>query len=194
MKGGVGEIENTTSSKVTRLVENCTQTTIGSDQISLSGSDGEIKISVVGEIKKSTSSIVLQSLVTIIGLLANIITLISLTLNGQEFPRITRILLLHQTTIDSFVCATGIVMCIQPFMWMTGAATFDLLLCQLWHGQAIYWFGVLISIWNLVFIAVERYVMIRFTYNHQNIKRKHIYSTFFAMYVLCLIVKIPASL
>jgi hypothetical protein len=135
-----------------------------------------------------------QTIVTIIGLFANLITLVTLVLNGKGFPQISRLLLRHQAVADSFVCIMGIGSYTQPFMWMTGESTFDFLLCQVWHGQAIYWGGVLLSVWNLVFIAVERFVMINYPYKHRNILPKHIYTAFTMMYIFSVILLGPAYL
>ena len=46
--------------------------------------------------KKYLGVIVLQNVITVMGLLANTITAITLVLNGKEFPRITRILFIQQ--------------------------------------------------------------------------------------------------
>ena len=45
----------------------------------------------------------------------------------------------------------------QKFMWLSGDTTFDLIICQAWHGQALYWGAVLVSVWNKVLIAIERF-------------------------------------
>ena len=124
----------------------------------------------------------LETLSAITGLLVNIITVVTLAVNGKEFPQIGRILLQHQAIADSLVCSMGIVLLMQPFMWVTGNDTVDFLVCQVWHSQAIYWLSVYISIWNLVFIAFERFIMIVFPFKHRNIRPTHIYSAFLIMY------------
>ena len=118
----------------------------------------------------------------------------ALFLHGNGFPRIGRMLLQHQAVADSFVCIMGIGIYTQPFMWMTGNAVFDHLLCQVWHGQAIYWGGVLLSVWNLVFIAVERFLMINHPYHHRNMRQTHVYLVFMLMYLFSVVFLIPAYL
>ena len=54
--------------------------------------------------------VVLQIVITIIGLLANIITAITLVLNGKDFPRLSRILFVHQAILHSFVCLLAIIL------------------------------------------------------------------------------------
>ena len=142
------------------------------------------------ESEKSTTLVVftyLQTILTAIGLIANLVALMTLTLNGKVFPPISCLLLQHQAVADSFVCIMAIGMYTQPFMWMTGNGTFDFLLCQVWHGQAIYWGGVLLSVWNLVFIAVERFVMVIYPFKGELMRPVHIYVAFIVMYAFSVI-------
>ena len=111
----------------------------------------------------------LKCTVTVVGLIGNVITLITLSINGKDLPIIGRCLLIHQATVDTFVCLMSLGMYIQPFMWMTGNTTFDFLLCQIWHGQPIYWGAVLLSVWNVVLIAHERFMLILHPLKHQTI-------------------------
>jgi hypothetical protein len=83
--------------------------------------------------------------------------------------------------------------CTQPFMWMTGKKSFDLLLCQVWHSQAIYWLAIHLSTWILVFIAVERFVMIEYPFKHRNIQPKHIYIALVIMYIVVSIILLPGN-
>ena len=144
--------------------------------------------------KKYFGVIVLQNLITAIGLLANIITAITLVLNGKEFPRLTRILFIQQALLDSLVCLLAIILYSQRFMWMTGNATFDLLLCQVWHGQGIYWIVFQLSIWNLMLIAIERFLKIDRPFTHLNMRPNHIYLVLIVMLFFNIIVYIPAYL
>ena len=96
-------------------------------------------------------------------------------------------LLKHQSVVDGIVCLLGVGLYVQPYMWMTGNDTFDQLLCKVWHGQALFWFFVVVSIWNLVLIAVERFLMIKHPYKHRNILPKHVYISFTALYILSLV-------
>ena len=77
-------------------------------------------------------------------------------------------------------------------MWMTGNSTFDFLLCQVWHGQAIYWSGVTISVWNLVLMAVERFLIIRYPYKHRDMPPSKVYKAWAILYVLIILFLVPA--
>ena len=112
--------------------------------------------------------IFIKTVITSIGLLANITTLASLILNGDLFPLIGRILLIHQAIVDTFICMMAIGIYNQPFMWSTDNVTFDFLVCQVWHGQAIYWGAVLLSVWNVVLIALERFILLNHPVKHRN--------------------------
>ena len=114
-------------------------------------------------------------------------------------------LLQHLALVDTFVCIMGIGISIQNTpvmignatkmsMLMTGDATIDLLVCQAWHGQTLYWGGVLLSVWNLVLITVERFVMISYPYKHRNIRPAHIYVVLVIVYTLSVISLAPAYL
>ena len=131
---------------------------------------------------------------TTIGLLANVLTLATLILNGKSFPKISRILLKHQAITDGVVCIMGIgIYCGQwNLMWMTGNATLDFFICQAWHGQAMYWGVVVVSVWNLVLIAFERFLMINYPEKHQNMQTTHIYIIFALVYICSSIILIPA--
>ena len=130
-----------------------------------------------------------------IGLVANVVTLVTLSLHGKGFPLMSRSLLRHQSIVDSLVCIMGIGMYSQDPMWMTGNNTFDHILCQVWHGQAIFWSCVLVSVWNLVFIAGERFYMICYPYSyrkHRNKRLGEMYKVFILLYLLSMIFLIPA--
>ena len=134
-----------------------------------------------------------QLILLMIGLFANVITLVTLALNGKKFPWITRTLMQHLAVADSLVCLLGIVICTQPVMWMTGNTYLDLLLCQVWHSEAIFWLAILLSIWILVFISVERFVMIEYPFKHRNITPKHIYTALVIMYIVISILMFPVN-
>ena len=133
--------------------------------------------------------------ITIIGLLANIVTFFTLTFNNDEFPRNGRILLVHQTVADMIVCLMSIGIYTQNYMWLTGNETFDLILCQAWHGQALYWGIVLVSVWNVVLIAYERFIVINKVNNPKNyrvIHKKDIIKTFITVYMMSFVFLLPA--
>ena len=136
----------------------------------------------------------LKCTVTVVGLIGNVITLITLSINGKDLPIIGRCLLIHQATVDTFVCIMSLGMYIQPFMWMTGNTTFDFLLCQIWHGQPIYWGAVLLSVWNVVLIAHERFMLILHPFKHQTISITRISKVLAMLYVLSIVCLLPAYL
>ena len=137
----------------------------------------------------------LKTSITVIGLLANIATFFTLTFNNDEFPRNGRILLLHQTVADMIVCLMSIGIYTQNYMWLTGNKTFDLILCQAWHGQALYWGMVLVSVWNVVLIAYERFIVINKVndpMNYREIHKKDIIKAFITVYVMSFVFLLPA--
>ena len=109
--------------------------------------------------KKTIQSI--QSTTNIIGCLVNLATLIVL----RKIPRaslspIYLYLLISQTTADFLICVCGTIISLQPPMWATGSVVFDTFICHVWHGQYSYWVLVIISTWNLVLIAYDRFLAI----------------------------------
>ena len=129
----------------------------------------------------------IKTVVTSIGLLANLTTLVSLILNGDLFPLIGRILLIHQATVDAFICMMAIGIYNQPFMWLTDNITFDFLVCQVWHGQAIYWGAVLLSVWNVVLIAFERFILLNHPVKHRNVQQNIVYKIIASLYLFSII-------
>lgn len=62
--------------------------------------------------------------------------------------------------MDGIVCLMATIQILTPYMWMTGLPFWDLVICQFWHGQGIYWATFLVSIYNLIAIAYERYLTV----------------------------------
>ena len=131
-------------------------------------------------------------LILVTGLLSNVVTLLTLTWHGKGFPLMSRTLLRHQAIVDALVCVMGILMYSQDPMWMTGNDLFDHVLCQVWHGQAIFWSCVLVSVWNLILIAMERWLMICRTYKHRNMRLREMYKMLIAMYSISFVFLVPA--
>ena len=96
------------------------------------------------------------------GVVANLLTFATLTVNGRAFSRMTALLLKHQSLIDAAVCtlASGVFM--QTSVWHVGVYAIDVVICFVWNNQYIYWAIVLLSVWNLVFIAVDRLIAVCF--------------------------------
>ena len=131
-------------------------------------------------------------LVTTVGLVGNLTTLLTLAIQEKMLPKVGRILLMHQTLLDAFVCIMSLGLYSQPYMWMTGNVTFDRVLCHAWHGQAVFWSGVLMSVWNVVFIAYDRFMLITHPLEHRNIRLNSIYKAFALIYVLGFVCLVPA--
>ena len=102
----------------------------------------------------------IELVITVIGLCLNILTIVSLQKHKENLSNTILLLLQHQSLLDSWICIMAIVILLQPYMWTTGNQLFDLLVCQIWHGQGMYWGCVFLSIYNLVLIAVERYMAV----------------------------------
>ena len=134
----------------------------------------------------------LATWVTVIGLIGNLSTLLVLKRNKEMIPKISRLLLMHQTFLDTMVCSMGIGIYTQPYMWMTGNILFDLLLCQAWHGQALYWTVVLLSGWNVVLIAFDRFIVINHPLKHRVISNIDIGKIYVLLYLSGLIFLLPA--
>lgn len=80
-------------------------------------------------------------------------------------------------------------------MWLTGYSTFDLIVCQAWHGQALYWGTVLVSVWNKVLIAIERFIVINKVNDprkYRVITGKDVMMIFATVYMLSFIFMLPA--
>ena len=93
---------------------------------------------------------VIGTLIPFVGLICNFITFVTLKLNATGFSPISRIILQNQAIADSFVSTMGIVFFTQKHLWVTSNHLFNTILCHVWHSQAIYWSGVLLSVWNVV--------------------------------------------
>ena len=132
--------------------------------------------------------------VYIVGFVANIMTLITLMRNGEIFSPSTCLLLKHQALVDSWVCATGAILILQPPMWTTGNKYFDTVVCFIWHRQAPFWGAILLSVWNLAAIALERYMAICFPFKHGKFREELSRKSIAAIYVVNVFVTIPCLL
>ena len=132
--------------------------------------------------------------VYIVGFVANTMTLITLIRNGDMFSPSTCLLLKHQALVDSCVCAAGAIIFLQPPMWTTGNKYFDTLVCFIWHSQAPFWGAILLSVWNLAAIALERYMAICFPFKHGKFREELSRKSIAAIYVFNVFVTIPCLL
>ena len=138
-------------------------------------------------------SYVLFNLITVLGLVANATALFVFVQNRKKFPRISRMLLQNQAVADICVCVLGIGMYTQDYwgLYMSKNAVFDSVLCQTWHSQAVYWIGVLVSVWALVLLAIERFMMVVYPYSHRNIKEKTVYLITSGTFLTIIVMTIP---
>ena len=143
------------------------------------------------DISSSTAITAILTTISVLGFLANLVTLAILILYKKDFPDVGRILLKNQAISDAFVCIMAIGLIIQTFRWTTGFKLFDFILCQVWHSQALFWGGVHLSIWNLVCIAVERFIKVSYPFKYLSIQQHHIYIACVAIYLSSVVFTIP---
>ena len=135
--------------------------------------------------------VISQLIICIVGYVANKITFITLLRNGDMFSPSTCLLLKHQALVDSWICAMGIILLLHPPMWTTGNTYFDPVLCHIWHSQATFWFAVMLSVWNLAAIAVDRYLAVCRPLKYSQVQGKPMYYGIAGMYVAVLVTVIP---
>ena len=134
----------------------------------------------------------LQLVLTVTGTVANSATFLVLTVNGGHFSPLILFLLKHQSFVDGWACVMGTALLLQPPMWETGVTVLDFLICHLWHSQTWYWAVVTLSIWNLMLIAVERFIAICYPFKHTYMTKKHLWYALLGMYVISVIFLIPS--
>ena len=125
--------------------------------------------------------------VAITSVVANTLTLVTLTINGQAFSRQTIVLLRHQSLLDAAVSVFACGVFTQPSMWSLGAYYLDFFICFVWHSQYIYWIYVFLSVWNLVFIAVDRFLAVCSPIRYTTMSPKHIKIAIAALYPPCIL-------
>ncbi len=130
--------------------------------------------------------------VTLLGCTVNVFTCITFVCNGTIFNEQIRVLLQHQCLVDALVCALALLFLLQKPMWTTGTPCLDTFICLFWHNQIPYWAALLISVWNLVFIAFERYTSICSPLRHNKYTKKKIILTILVMYIWSIFSLVPA--
>ena len=129
------------------------------------------------------------------GFFANAATYLTLTFNGGRFSPLILLLLKHQALVDMGACGMGSMYLFLPAgRWFTGSRTFDFVVCHSWHNQIIFWTCVSVSVWNLVLIGVERYIMICKPFVYLSVTRKHVFYSFAVLYVGCIVCLLPSYL
>ena len=101
-----------------------------------------------------------QFVMALVGIIANLLTLVTLMKNGDEFQDIILMLLKYQSLIDGINCTTVLLIFKLPLVTHTGNYVVDSILCHLWTTQHLYWTGMFLSTWNLVCLALERYICV----------------------------------
>ena len=61
---------------------------------------------------------------------------------------------------------------IQPVMFTLNYPPLDFVICQCWHGQALYWAMIFVSVYNLVLIAFERFLAICKPLHHERFNER----------------------
>ena len=74
--------------------------------------------------------------------------------------------------MDAIICIMATVHIIQPVMFTLDYAPLDFFICQCWHGQALYWAMIFVSIYNLVLIAFERFLAICKPLHHERFSER----------------------
>ncbi len=122
----------------------------------------------------------------IVGLIANVLTLVVFNRNGGIFSSGILTLLKHQSIADIIVCFIGIIIFLQQDMWTTGVYHLDLIICHVWHSQFFYWMFTAISGWNVILISIERYITIVWPLKHHTMPT-HMCKSFILIYILAVI-------
>ncbi|KAI0213427.1 hypothetical protein LSAT2_001543 [Lamellibrachia satsuma] len=126
------------------------------------------------------------------GVVANTMTFVTLTINGRSFSRLTVVLLKHQALIDAAVCALASGVFMQTSVWHVGQYAIDYAVCYIWHSQYIYWGTVLLAVWNLVFIAVDRLMAVCFPIKYKSLSSRGLKIAIAVMYVPCFLSPAPS--
>ena len=113
-----------------------------------------------------------QTICSFVGFTANCVTFITLTRSSSGMGSAVRTLLRHQSAIDAIVCLLAAIMVLSPPMWTPGIHVLDQLICHIWHSQIVYWDFYLISVWNLVTVAIERFVCVVKPLSHPSLMSK----------------------
>ena len=126
------------------------------------------------------------------GVVANTMTFVTLTVNGRSFSRLTVVLLKHQALIDAAVCALASGVFMQTSVWHVGQYAVDYAVCYIWHSQYIYWGTVLLAVWNLVFIAIDRLIAVCFPIKYKLLSSRGLKIAIAIMYVPCFLSPAPS--
>ena len=124
--------------------------------------------------------------VGVIGVIVNAMTFITMTINGRAFSSLTVVLLKHQAIVDIAVCACGSAVFTQQAVHHLRQHTIDFVICYIWYSQMLYWATVLVSVYNLVFIAFDRLVAVCFPVRYKTVSPTHLKIVIAIGYVPCI--------
>ena len=125
-----------------------------------------------------------QLCMLIFGFFANITTVVTLFKNGSSFSSAILILLRHQSAADATTCFFSTILIVQPDQpHLSGFYILDNFICFFWHSQAMYFSCLLVSIWNLVLLAFERYLAVCHPFKHQELTAKRVRLMILGIYI-----------
>ena len=133
-----------------------------------------------------------QLVLTVTGVVANIMTFVTLTVNGGSFCPLTCLLLKHQALIDASVCAFATGVFIHTSVRHVSVYAIDFTICFIWHTQLPYWISVLLSVWNLVLIAFDRLLAVCYPDKYSEPSPLHLKIVMPVMYACAFCSLIPA--
>ena len=183
----------TTSSTDLAIFENTEMRSV--ESITNGFGDNSTRETTLVDDVQETWSIVLdrcQLALTSIGYLANKVTFVTLVKNGRMFSPGICLLLKHQALLDSAASAMGTILLLEPPFWKTGRYGFDVVVCHVWHSQAVYWSTIYLSVWNLVAIAVERYIAVCHPFTHKQFQETPVRVILASMYVVNIVFMFPS--
>ena len=93
-----------------------------------------------------------------VGFVTNVITFFVVRLCEENVRPVLLLMLKNQSISDAFVCVLGALLLVFPPGGVTGFKYVDVIICHVWHTQIVYWYFVGVSAYNLVLIAIDRFV------------------------------------
>lgn len=128
-----------------------------------------------------------QLVMITIGFFSNAATLLTLIRHGKGLGEKIVFLLKHQSAVDCLVCVFAGIILVSPHNWVPGVYGLDALICNVWHGQGLYWVAVYISVYNIVLIAYDRYLCVCRPFKFQDFTLCKLYKLVFIVYLLSLV-------
>ena len=132
-----------------------------------------------------------QLLICAIGFWANLATVLTRRLNGQAFSIAIRILFQVQAILDAIVCGLMFLMMVQPPFWLTGYYYVDEIICHVYHSSYLFYCFLNCSIWNIVYLAFERYYGICCPFQHKNLTKTKLKWTIIILGLILFVISFP---